>query len=100
MGVFRIHKGRDIRLKGAASKHIVPDPLPSIVAIQPPDFQGLKTRLLVAEGDPVKVGTPVLEDKRHTEIKIVSPASGRVISVNRGEKRALLEVVIETDGRQ
>lgn len=100
MAVFRIKQGKDIRLKGAADKEIVAMSLPSKVAIQPSDFRGLKPRLCVKVDDVVKVGTPILEDKVYSPIKIVSPVSGKVAAVNRGEKRFLLEVVIETDGRQ
>jgi Na+-transporting NADH:ubiquinone oxidoreductase subunit A len=100
MGEFRIRKGRDINIKGAASKRIVEVPLPPKVAIQPHDFPGLKPRLSVQVGDVVKVGSPLLTDKTHAQIRVVSPASGKVAAINRGEKRALLQIVIETDGRQ
>jgi Na+-transporting NADH:ubiquinone oxidoreductase subunit A len=39
-------------------------------------------------------------DKNHEDIKVVSPVSGKIVSVNRGEKRVLTTIVIETDGRQ
>lgn len=100
MAVFNIKQGRNIRIKGAAEKTVVAIPLPAKAAVQPADFKGLKLRLCAKPGDPVKVGTPLLEDKRYPEIKITSPLSGKVAAVNRGEKRALLEVVVEADGRQ
>ena len=100
MGTFHIRKGRDIKLKGAAAKEIVNAPVPPKVAIQPTDFRGIKPRPLVDAGDTVKVGTPILTDKTHPDIKIVSPVSGKVVAVNRGEKRILLQIVIATDGRQ
>ena len=100
MGSFFIQKGRDIRLKGAAKEEIVTIPLPKRVAVQPPDFPGLSPRLHIKEGDPVKVGTTIFSDKGVQEIKVASPASGKVVAINRGDKRALLSIVIETDGRQ
>lgn len=100
MSVIHIRKGRDIKLKGAATKELEETTVPSRVAIQPPDFRGMRLRLLVKPEETVKVGTPLLEDKTHPAIKIVSPVSGRVEAVNRGEKRALLQIVIETDGSQ
>jgi Na+-transporting NADH:ubiquinone oxidoreductase subunit A len=100
VGTFIIHKGRDIRLKGAARKEIVNIPLPKYVAVQPPDFKGLGLRPVVAPGDKVKVGTALLADKTNPDIRIGSPASGKVAAINRGLKRALLSVVVETDGRQ
>ncbi len=100
MGRFYIRRGRDIKIKGAALKQVVELPIPSKVAIQLQDFCGLKPRLLVQENDFVKVGSPLLEDKAHPAVKVVSPASGRVVSIVRGEKRAFVQVVIETDGKQ
>lgn len=100
MATFIIKKGRDIKLKGAASKEVVTLRVPSQVAIKPLDIKGIKPRLVVKPDDLVKVGTPLLEDKYHPEIKLVSPASGKVLSINRGDKRALLSVVVQTDGRQ
>ena len=100
MGSFSIQKGRDILLKGAAKKEIVMVPLPKYVAVQPPDFNGLSARLHVKENDPVRVGTTIFSDKGVPEIQVASPASGKVVAINRGAKRALLSIVVETDGRQ
>ena len=98
--VIKIRRGRDIRLIGAANPVFQEIGLPPRVAVQPPDFRGVRVRLLAKEGDTVKVGTPVLQDKKDTDLHLVSPVSGKVVAINRGEKRALLEIVIETDGRQ
>jgi Na+-transporting NADH:ubiquinone oxidoreductase subunit A len=98
--VYTIKKGRDIKLKGAAQKQIKDISLPKTVAIQPPDFKGLKPRLVAKLDDIVKVGSTVIIDKVNEAIKILSPVSGKVVAVNRGDKRALLEVVIESDGSQ
>jgi len=100
MNVIHVRQGRDIKLAGPARQEIHDTGIPDRVAIQPPDFPGLRLRLLVREDDQVKVGTPLFEDKTNPKIKIVSPASGRVSAINRGEKRALLEVVVEADGSQ
>ncbi len=100
MGVFQIKKGRDINLKGSAEKKVEPLALPQQVAIFPADFRGFRPRVLVKPGDLVKVGTPLFEHKDHPEIKIVSSVSGKVLAVNRGEERVLLNVVIATDAKQ
>lgn len=100
MGNFTIKKGRNIRLAGEAEKSVEELPLPKTAAIQPPDFKGIKPKLIAKLDDNVKVGSPIIADKRHTGIRILSPVSGKVIAVNRGEKRALLEIVIEADGKQ
>ncbi|MFT7538108.1 MAG: Na+-transporting NADH:ubiquinone oxidoreductase subunit A, partial [Lysobacterales bacterium] len=100
MNSFRITKGKNIKIKGAADKKIITLPLPAKVAIQPQDFKGLKVRVKVKVGDTVKVGQVLLEDKTNNAIVVVSPASGTVSAINRGAKRLLLEVVIDTNGIQ
>lgn len=100
MATFQIRKGRNIKLKGAAKKEIINISSPTQVAIQPPDFKGLKPRLTVKVDDTVKVGSPIITDKSIENLKLVSPVSGKVVAVNRGEKRTLLEIVIESDGNQ
>ena len=100
MGTFSIQKGRNIRLKGAAKKEIKEIAFPRHVAVQPSDFKGLRPRLSVKVDDVVKVGTPVFTDKIIPEIQVASSASGKVVAINRGAKRALQSIVIETDGQQ
>ncbi|HSA30333.1 MAG TPA: Na(+)-translocating NADH-quinone reductase subunit A [Candidatus Omnitrophota bacterium] len=100
MKTIHIRKGRDLRIVGAAEK-ILEEALPvHFAAVQPFDFHGLRPRLLVKEGEPVLVGTPILEHKDNSRIKVVSPVSGRIFSIERGEKRALNAVVIQPDGKQ
>lgn len=100
MATFQIKQGRDIKLKGAAQKEAVALPVPRQAAVMPPDFKGIKASLRVQINDAVKVGTPLFEDKHCPEIKVVSPVSGRVAAINRGEKRFLQDIVLESDGRQ
>ncbi|VAX35276.1 Na(+)-translocating NADH-quinone reductase subunit A [hydrothermal vent metagenome] len=100
MSLFQIKKGKDIKLKGAAEKKIVDISLPKQAAIQPSDFRGMKPRLAVKVDSVVKVGSTILTDKVVEGLKVVSPISGKVVAINRGAKRALLSIVIETDAKQ
>ena len=100
MATFQIKQGRDIRLKGAAPEEIVTLSLPRQVAVIPSDFRGTKASLCVKVDDAVKVGTPLFEDKHCPEIKVVSPVSGRVVAIDRGDKRFLQDILLECDGRQ
>jgi Na+-transporting NADH:ubiquinone oxidoreductase subunit A len=94
----KIKKGLNIRLKGAAGK-ILAGAIPSaLFAIKPSDFPSITPRLNVKPGDQVKAGTTIFHDKSRPELKFASPVSGTVRAVNRGEKRILLEVVIERSG--
>jgi len=97
--VIKIKKGLNINLKGkpqAMKKHTL---LSLDYTLFPDDFHGFTPKIAVKQGDPVQVGTPVFFDKNRPEIKIVSPVSGEVLAVNRGEKRKLLNVIIRSDGK-
>lgn len=96
--VIKIKKGLDINLSGKALLS-VEDADSRFFAIQPTDFIGLLPRLLVHEGEAVKVGTPLLHNKHDERIQVVSPVSGTVSAIRRGEKRRLESIVIESDGR-
>lgn len=93
-----LKKGFDIKLEGAAQKTLSSLPAPALYALKPTDFPGLIPRLNVKPGDKVLAGTPIFHDKIRPDILFTSPVSGRVVAVNRGERRALLEVVIEKAG--
>ncbi|MDR2065880.1 MAG: Na(+)-translocating NADH-quinone reductase subunit A [Prevotellaceae bacterium] len=95
--VIKLKKGLDIKLKGEPEKIFGAAEKPLKYALKPTDFVGLTPKLVVQEGDKVKVGSPLFLDKNKPEIKFVSPVSGTISSVNRGEKRKLLSVVITSD---
>mgnify|MGYP002622520463 CR=1 FL=1 len=94
--VIKIRRGLDIKLKGRA-ECAVSCIEPDLFAIQPTDFMGLTPRLIVNEGDTVKVGSPLFCDKRDERIRFTAPASGTVTEIRRGAKRLLQAVVIRSD---
>ena len=100
MALIRITKGHDIPIAGRPQPRIIDAPRPARVALQPADFRYLRPRLLVAEGDSVKTGAPVLEDKDDPRIRFVSPGTGKIASVHYGERRRILEVIIELSGEE
>ena len=69
----------------------------SHVAVLGDDHVGLKPRMLVAVGDSVMLGQPVIEDKAVPGTAITAPAGGRIAAINRGDKRAFQSLVIEVD---
>ncbi|MDR2927389.1 MAG: Na(+)-translocating NADH-quinone reductase subunit A [Cytophagaceae bacterium] len=97
--VIRTKKGLNIPISGKAEKTFGECRLPDLFAIKPTDFHGLTPKMAVKESDPVKAGTTLFFDKIHPEIKFVSPVSGTVKLINRGERRRLLEVIVESDGK-
>ena len=60
----------------------------------------MKPKVVVKENDVVKVGDSLFVDKNHPEIKFVSPVSGRVTMVERGDRRKVLSVRVEADAEQ
>ncbi len=96
---FKLKRGLDIRLKGAAEAVLEASPASKTVAIKPTDFPGLTPKLSVKADAQVKAGDALFFDKYNPEILFTSPVSGTVKAVNRGERRKILEVVVEADGR-
>ena len=94
----KLKRGYDIRLAGKAEKVLVESKDSKYYASQPFDFLGLKPRLEIEEGTQVKIGSPLYYNKERPEIKFVSPASGKVTEISRGERRKIVEVIIESDG--
>lgn len=95
-----LKKGLNLPIEGAADLRVSTSVKPGIVAVQPSDFKGLNPRLLVKEGDRVLAGSPVLADKKNTDILVTSPVSGTVEQVVRGDKRKLLAVLVKADSIQ
>ena len=94
-----VRKGLDINLKGEADKILADSNQPKLIALKPTDFSGLVPKMLVKEGDRVKCGSPVFCDKYNDQINYVSPVSGEIKEIVRGEKRRILAVTIESDGK-
>ena len=98
--VIKLRKGLDVNLKGKAAKEEFQVKKPAVYALMPDDFTGMKPKVVVKENDVVKVGDSLFVDKNHPEIKFVSPVSGRVTMVERGDRRKVLSVRVEADAEQ
>ena len=92
-----IRKGLDLPISGTAELRLTDARSISTYAVKPTDFVGLTPRLLVEEGDAIAVGDALFCDKKDERIRFTSPVSGRVKAIVRGEKRKLLEVIVEAD---
>ena len=97
--VIKIKKGLDINLKGKAPKEFVNIEKSESYAIVPENFIGITPKIIVRTGDKVKAGTPLMVDKTHREMMFVSPVSGEVMAVNRGEKRKVLSIIVKADAQ-
>jgi Na+-transporting NADH:ubiquinone oxidoreductase subunit A len=95
---IKLKKGFDIRLEGIAEKKLAGAVNPVMFGVRPIDFPGLIPKLEVKPGTEVQAGTPLFHDKLHPEIKFTSPVNGRVVTVERGDRRKMLEVIVEKKG--
>ncbi len=97
---IRIKKGLDIKLVGEATLTKSDAIKSNFYTIKPEDFHGLTPKLLVKAGAKVKAGEPIFYDKSNESIQFVSPVSGEIVEIIRGEKRRILEVKIQAEKTQ
>lgn len=93
----KLRKGLNIRLLGEANKTKSELVLPKTISIKPTDFHGMTPKMIVKEGDQVKAGSSIFFDKFHEAVKCASPVSGKVQAIVRGEKRKIMEIIVEAD---
>ncbi len=95
MALFKIKKGQNLSIGGELEAVIERASQAKKVALLPTDFAGIKWKLEVGVGDVVKIGSPLLASRLNPDLKLTSPGGGKVIEINRGDKRKLLEIVVE-----
>jgi len=93
-----LKRGLDIPLAGVPENRIVDGPALTQVGLIADDYVGMKPTMHVTEGDRVKFGQLLFEDKKTKGVNYTSPAAGKVLAVNRGAKRKFESIVIEVDG--
>ncbi|KAA6334895.1 Na+-transporting NADH:ubiquinone oxidoreductase subunit A, partial [termite gut metagenome] len=98
--VIKLRKGFDISLKGKAAEEYLPVKEPGFYALVPDDFTGITPKVVVKEQEYVMAGGALFVDKNHPEVKFVSPVSGVVTSVERGERRKLLNITVQAAEEQ
>ena len=101
MALHKIEKGLDLPIPGKPLQVVRGSSTSTQVAVMADDFPGVKARMHVAEGDAVKRGQLLFEDRKIPGVLHTAPGAGRVIGVHRGNKRALHSVVIDlSDGER
>lgn len=95
---YEFSKGFDLPIAGAPKQAIVRGPAIGSVGLLGDDYHGMKPTMLVAEGDQVKLGQWLFEDKKTAGVKFASPGTGRVVAINRAAKRKFESIVIELEG--
>ena len=94
---IRIKRGLSLKLEGEAEKELVKAPRSKTYAIKPPDFHALVPKMVLKEGAKVLAGDEIFFSKYTDELRFTSPVSGTLKKIKRGEKRKIMEVIIEAD---
>jgi Na+-transporting NADH:ubiquinone oxidoreductase subunit A len=93
--MIKITKGLDLPMSGAPATVLDVAPFPREVALLGPDYIGLRPTMRVQEGDAVRLGQVLFEDKKTPGVLYTSPASGTVRAIHRGHQRVFESLVIE-----
>ncbi|NBC82067.1 MAG: Na(+)-translocating NADH-quinone reductase subunit A [Bacteroidetes bacterium] len=96
---IKIRKGLDINLQGKAEKIYIKSEMAGSYAVKPINFKGITPKLTAKVDSKVKAGSPLFFDKNNPDVYFTSPVSGTVTSINRGERRKILEVVVKPDAQ-
>lgn len=96
--MITIKKGLDLPIAGKPEQVIHNGNAVTEVALLGEEYVGMRPSMKVREGDVVKKGQVLFEDKKNPGVLFTAPASGTVTAINRGAKRVLQSVVIEISG--
>lgn len=95
--MIKTKKGLNLPISGNPSLDVDFSTSINSIAILGTDFVGLKPTMMVDEGDTVLSGQKLFENKKNPGTYITAPLSGVIKSINRGDKRRFLSLIIETD---
>jgi Na+-transporting NADH:ubiquinone oxidoreductase subunit A len=96
--MIKVRRGMDLPIAGTPEQTVYDGPAIGQVALIGSDYHGMKPTMAVRQGDIVKKGQLLFTDKKNDSAKYVSPASGTVIAINRGERRVFQSLVIDVEG--
>jgi len=95
MAVHRVKKGLRLPIRGGPEQVVEPARPVTKVAVMADDYVGMRPTLHVTAGDDVRRGQLLFEDKKNPGVRFTAPGAGRVVAINRGERRAFQSLVIE-----
>lgn len=91
--MITIKKGLDLPISGEPTKQIS-EHTPTQVALIGYDYVGMRPTMHVKEGDIVRKGQVLFEDKKRAGVLYTAPVSGQIVAINRGERRVFESIVI------
>lgn len=95
--MIRIQRGLDIPIAGIPEQNSIDTKSTTQQAIIGFDYPGLRPSILIEVGQQVKLGQSLLLDKKNEGVVLTAPCAGKVIAINRGEKRVFQSIVIESE---
>ena len=94
MAEINIRKGHDIQISGKPKNELSNASLGKKVAIKPSQFRGIKPKLLVKEGEKVKLGTPLFYHKPNPNLTFPSTGCGTIEKIHMGPRRSFEQIDI------
>jgi len=91
---YKLKKGLDLPISGAIESQNITPFYGDQVAILGSDFKGMKPSLAVKEGDTVSKGQVLFSCKKNEGLKFCSRFDGKVVGINRGERRIFQSLVL------
>lgn len=95
-----LKKGLDIPIAGTPKEDTLELCHTETVALLGDDYVGMKPSMRIRPGDKVALGQILFVDKRNEGVCFTSPASGEVVTINRGAKRKFESIVIKREGNE
>ena len=96
---IKISKGLDIKIDGKAVEKTVKIQPSGVIEIIPDHFHGITPKVTVKEGEAIKAGTPLFYNKNYESMKFVSPVSGSIREIKRGERRKVMSILIDVNSQ-
>ncbi|MGB5162565.1 MAG: Na(+)-translocating NADH-quinone reductase subunit A [Thermoanaerobaculia bacterium] len=88
-------RGLRLPIQGEPTQQVEAARTSTRVALLGADYPGLRPTMHVKVGETVKRGQLLFEDKKMPGVRFTSAGAGKVVAVNRGEKRVFQSMVIE-----
>jgi len=97
MTKIKIRKGHSIRIAGIPKNELLTNLSTVEVGLSPIEYQYVKPKLLVKEGDHVDIGTPLFFNKENPDQKWGAPGTGTICKIQYGPRRVIEKIVIKLD---
>ena len=102
---IKISKGLDIPIKGKPEGEVQTlkasgestSVIPQQIALNLTPFSNIKFKVLVKQGESVKIGQPLVEDRDVPGRMFCAPASGVIKDIQRGHRRVITNIVIDVE---